>query len=166
MTFRSRLPVSVIDPSIAVECSSRSTAFNDAKVRPTAFDESPPKGDKAPPAPEPSPAYMMVPGPSSYHTQPVHDGQTPIVYRYVHPETGEQIASLLPPNHPEMMCLQSGHVPHTSYGILGMWLLGILNSFIDKLCIRYTCCGILVPSWRWRVSLGSTRQVHPLRRCY
>ncbi|KAF9007744.1 hypothetical protein BDZ89DRAFT_965518 [Hymenopellis radicata] len=93
----------------------------------------------------------MVPGPSSYHTQPVVDGQTPIVYRYVHPETGEQIASLLPPSHPEMMCLQSGHVPHTSYGVLGIlaavfWFpLGVGLCLLDR-HVKCTRCGAAIDS--------------------
>ena len=44
----------------------------------------------------------------------------PTVYNYVHPVTKQHIASLLPPNHPEMICLQQGaHVPQTRYGLLG-----------------------------------------------
>jgi hypothetical protein len=43
----------------------------------------------------------------------------PTLYNYVHPITQEHIASLLPPNHPEMICLQQGHVPQTRYGLLG-----------------------------------------------
>ncbi|PPQ82893.1 hypothetical protein CVT25_009680 [Psilocybe cyanescens] len=58
------------------------------------------------------------PGPS-YTTQPQNTPQ-PTVYNYVNPATGEQIVSLLPPGHPEMICLQAGsHVPHTQYGLLG-----------------------------------------------
>ena len=49
------------------------------------------------------------------------------VYNYVNPRTGEQIVSLLPPDHPQMVCLQQGgHVPSTRFGILGM-LLGPLH---------------------------------------
>lgn len=88
-------------------CSQDSAAFNDVKVIPQ-------------PEIQPAPAYTM-PGPSNYLIQPVNNGQTPIVYRYINHSTGEQVASLLPPTHPEMICLQSGHVPHTNYGILGTW---------------------------------------------
>ena len=43
-----------------------------------------------------------------------------MVYNYINAATGERIVSLLPPNHPEMICLQSGmHVPHTRFGLLG-----------------------------------------------
>jgi hypothetical protein len=45
----------------------------------------------------------------------------PVVYHYTNPVTCEYVASLLPPNHPEMVCLQAGkHVPQTRYGILGV----------------------------------------------
>lgn len=45
-----------------------------------------------------------------------------MVYHYTNPVTSEQVVSLLPPNHPEMICLQSGeHVQQTKYGLLGMF---------------------------------------------
>lgn len=38
----------------------------------------------------------------------------------MNPATGERVASLLPPDHPEMVCLQAGgHVAQTRYGLLG-----------------------------------------------
>lgn len=44
----------------------------------------------------------------------------PRVYHYQNPATGEHLASLLPPDHPEMLCLQQGgHVPQSKFGILG-----------------------------------------------
>jgi hypothetical protein len=44
----------------------------------------------------------------------------PTVYYYQDPRTGQRVASLLPPDHPQMVCLQSGsHVPETRYGCLG-----------------------------------------------
>jgi hypothetical protein len=54
----------------------------------------------------------------------VHTRTTPVmqptVYHYQNPLTGEHIASLLPPDHPEMICLQQGgHVNETKFGILG-----------------------------------------------
>lgn len=43
-----------------------------------------------------------------------------MVYHYVNPLTQEHVASLLPPDHPAMICLQSGeHVKHTKFGVLG-----------------------------------------------
>lgn len=47
-------------------------------------------------------------------------GQVPMMHHYVHPITGEQIVSPLPPTHPEMICLQEGtHVRRTKFGLLG-----------------------------------------------
>ena len=56
---------------------------------------------------------------TSRSTQPTFTPQ-PTIYYYTNPGTGERITSLLPPSHPEMVCLQAGeHVPKTRYGILG-----------------------------------------------
>jgi hypothetical protein len=42
------------------------------------------------------------------------------VYHYVNPNNGNHITSLLPPDHPEMVCLQQGsHVEETKFGFLG-----------------------------------------------
>ncbi|KAF7792353.1 hypothetical protein EIP86_003389 [Pleurotus ostreatoroseus] len=41
------------------------------------------------------------------------------VYNYVNPVTHEVVASLLPPDHPQMVCLQQGHDPQGRFGILG-----------------------------------------------
>ncbi|PPQ80993.1 hypothetical protein CVT26_003613, partial [Gymnopilus dilepis] len=85
-----------------------------------------------------------VAGPS-YVAQPA-----PTIYNYVNPVTGEQVASLLPPNHPEMICLQEGrHVPHTQYGLLGIlaaifWFpLGIGLCLLDKRT-RCSRCGQVI----------------------
>jgi hypothetical protein len=54
--------------------------------------------------------------------QPVYGATSsePTVYYYEDPRTGQRVASLLPPDHPQMVCLQSGeHVPETRYGCLG-----------------------------------------------
>ena len=62
----------------------------------------------------------MTAGPS-YTPHPLTG--SPTVYNYVNPRTGERVVSLLPPDHPEMVCLQGGeHIPHTDFGILGEWL--------------------------------------------
>ncbi|KAF4620860.1 hypothetical protein D9613_000184 [Agrocybe pediades] len=75
---------------------------------------------------------------------------TPQVYNYINPRTGEQVVSLLPPNHPEMICLQAGeHVPHTQYGLLGIlaaifWFpLGVGLCLLDKR-VRCTRCGQVI----------------------
>jgi hypothetical protein len=60
----------------------------------------------------PTPTHHMVP------TGPMMPA-TP-VYNYVNPNTGDHVASLLPPNHPAMVCLQEGrHINQAHYGILG-----------------------------------------------
>ncbi|KAF8608881.1 hypothetical protein BDV93DRAFT_486258 [Ceratobasidium sp. AG-I] len=75
-------------------------------------------------------------------------GTTP-VYRYHNPTTGEIVTSLLPPDHPEMLCLQQGHVVRTRYGILGVlaavfWFpLGVGLCLLDR---RTQCsrCGLTI----------------------
>ena len=64
----------------------------------------------------------------------------PTVYYYQDPRTGQRVASLLPPDHPQMVCLQTGtHVPDTRYGCLGA-------SFFMRncLCQMLMLCGACV----------------------
>lgn len=57
---------------------------------------------------------------ATLHVAPVPVMPQPRVYHYQNTATGEHLASLLPPDHPDMLCLQQGgHVPHTKFGILG-----------------------------------------------
>ncbi|KAG2366263.1 hypothetical protein BDR07DRAFT_1606985 [Suillus spraguei] len=76
--------------------------------------------------------------------------QQPTIYHYHNPLTGEQVASLLPPDHPEMICLQEGrHINETNFGILGIlaaivWFpLGIGLCLLDR---RVKCkrCGMVI----------------------
>jgi len=76
--------------------------------------------------------------------------QNPVVYHYNNPITGEHVASLLPPTHPEMICLQAGeHIPHTNFGLLGIlaavfWFpLGVGLCLLDR---RVKCgrCGRVI----------------------
>ncbi|OCH92301.1 hypothetical protein OBBRIDRAFT_727028, partial [Obba rivulosa] len=60
------------------------------------------------------------------------------VYVYVNPKTGEQVTSLLPPTHPEMICQQDGQpLEYTKYGRKGIisavcfFPIGIWCYFID-----------------------------------
>jgi hypothetical protein len=63
--------------------------------------------------------YSYISSEPSRTTQPLST-PSPMVYNYINPASGERVVSLLPPNHPEMICLQSGsHVPHTRFGLLG-----------------------------------------------
>jgi hypothetical protein len=60
------------------------------------------------------------------------------VYHYVHPVTQQRITSLLPPDHPEMVCLQQGHERHSSFGLVGIlaaifWFpLGMACMLVDR----------------------------------
>ncbi|KAG8680000.1 hypothetical protein FRC09_018567 [Ceratobasidium sp. 395] len=116
----------------------------------------------ASPPPQSDPAFKSKdapynPQPPAQQPQPVaHNGMliapamgTTPVYRYHNPTTGEVVTSLLPPDHPEMICLQQGHVVQTRYGILGIlaavfWFpLGIGLCLLDR---RTKCdrCGLLI----------------------
>ena len=56
------------------------------------------------------------------------------VYHYQDPRTGQTIASLLPPDHPQMVCLQAGqHVPESRYGFIGAFFFchAFENKFLD-----------------------------------
>ncbi len=67
----------------------------------------------------------MIAGPS-YVPQLWID--SPEVYHYVNPKTGEHVTSLLTPDHPEMTCLQEGeHVTETQFGFLGRCHRGYLG---------------------------------------
>jgi len=72
------------------------------------------------------------------------------VYHYNNPLTGDHLASLLPPDHPEMICLQrGGHDTQTKFGLIGIlaaifWFpLGVGLCLLDRkvVCRR---CGMLV----------------------
>ncbi|KZV69374.1 hypothetical protein PENSPDRAFT_753445 [Peniophora sp. CONT] len=74
-------------------------------------------------------------------------GQGPMVYHYQHPVTGDQIVSLLPPDHPQMVCLQRGHHDvETRFGFLGVlaaifWFpLGVGLCLLDRRA-RCRSCG-------------------------
>jgi len=84
----------------------------------------------------------------SYAPQPPLQIPSPTVFHYTNPLTRERVASLLPPDHPEMICLQAGeHVPQTNYSLLGVlvavfWFpLGIGLCLLDRR-VRCTRCGL------------------------
>jgi len=83
------------------------------------------------------------------------------VYHYVNPANGNHITSLLPPDHPEMVCLQQGsHIEETKFGLLGIiaaivWFpLGIGLCMLDR---TVTCkrCGAVVKA-RPGIRLGGS----------
>ncbi|KAI0747352.1 hypothetical protein BC629DRAFT_1560453 [Irpex lacteus] len=71
------------------------------------------------------------------------------VYNYRNPLTGEVVASLLPPDHPQMVCLQQGHIARSRFGVLGVlaaifWFpLGVGLCLLDR---RVYCsrCGQII----------------------
>lgn len=77
------------------------------------------------------------------------------VYNYVNPATGQVISSTLPPGHPEMVCLQHGHLPHMHYGILGniCEVSSFGMKFIERCPHRCACCSMLFPAWYRVVSV-------------
>ena len=83
---------------------------------------SPAKVQPAPAQPmSQKPGYPYDGGYHQFQSQTMDmNAQPPVpVYRYQHPITGHIITSCLPPDHPEMICLQQGHVTETRYGLLG-----------------------------------------------
>jgi len=95
-----------------------------------------PKDSKS--QPQPGQTVSGGPGPSMSPT---------MVYHYTNPITSEHIVSLLPPDHPEMVCLQAGeHVPESKFGILGIiaavvWFpLGIGLCLLDRK-VKCSRCG-------------------------
>ncbi|KAJ4483811.1 hypothetical protein J3R30DRAFT_3285126 [Lentinula aciculospora] len=77
-------------------------------------------------------------------------GPSPTLYHYRNPVTQEAVVSLLPPDHPEMVCLQAGeHDTETKFGILGIlaaifWFpLGVGLCILDR---RVKCrrCGQVI----------------------
>jgi hypothetical protein len=63
------------------------------------------------------------------------------VYHYTNPNTRQHVTSLLPPDHPEMICLQAGvHVPETKFGILGA--LSLSCPALGR-CVEHSVTGIL-----------------------
>jgi len=105
----------------------------------------------------------MAAGPS-YVSQPM--AISPLVYNYANPRTGEHVVSLLPPHHPEMICLQAGeHIPHTRYSILGAWFTSLLSSccwnYHPSLCRDFRC-HLLVSPWHWFLFIGQAYQMRSL----
>jgi len=97
------------------------------------------KHDAAPP-----PLPTLQAGPSY---GPLHGT---MVHHYVNPHTGEHVTSVLPPDHPEMRCLQEGrHIKRTRFGLLGVlaaiiWFpLGVGLCLLDRR-VRCERCGYIL----------------------
>lgn len=93
----------------------------------------------------------IPPNPVSPSPGPATPFAQPQMHYYENPMTGHVLASPLPPDHPEMQCLQAGgHVAGaTRWGILGVlaavfWFpLGIGLCLLDR---RVVCrrCGVIL----------------------
>jgi len=88
------------------------------------------------------PAEPQMPGPSMYPNM--------TFYQYHHPLSGEVISSPLPPDHPEMICLQEGmHIAETHFSFLGVlaaifWFpLGVGLCLLDRR-VRCRRCGMMI----------------------
>lgn len=118
-----------------------------------------PKPDENRDNKHPPQLHSMIPGPSSYSIHPgTTTGPSPVLYHYRNPLTQDTVVSLLPPDHPEMICLQSGeHITQTKFGILGkLHLYPQVNQELNTApLVRHPCCGFLVSSWRRSLPLGS-----------
>ncbi|TBU56851.1 hypothetical protein BD310DRAFT_1040242 [Dichomitus squalens] len=108
--------------------------------------QAPAKDVKVPSPPNPGAGYPVAGAP------PPQSAAQPatVVYNYVNPLTGERIVSLLPPDHPQMICLQQGgHVTTSKFGFLGilaaiLWFpLGVGLCLLDRkvYCRR---CGVIL----------------------
>ncbi|KAI0745844.1 hypothetical protein C8Q76DRAFT_43102 [Earliella scabrosa] len=103
------------------------------------------KGQDVKVPPPPSPGMFAGPPPPPSAQVPAT-----VVYNYVNPISGERIVSLLPPDHPQMVCLQQGgHVSTSKFGILGvlaaiLWFpLGVGLCLLDRKVYCKRCGAIL-----------------------
>ncbi|KAK7005760.1 hypothetical protein R3P38DRAFT_3039467 [Favolaschia claudopus] len=120
--------------------------YDEARTVPSL--QPPIKDVKAPLSPQShAPVPVMNAGPSYVPYTGSSSSTNPVVYHYDNPLTGEHVASLLPPNHPEMICLQAGeHVASTHYGLLGIlaavfWFpLGVGLCLLDRR-VKCSRCG-------------------------
>ncbi|TFY65729.1 hypothetical protein EVG20_g5348 [Dentipellis fragilis] len=149
----------------------RGKITNDAADSPSLIPESPPSyestvdaGPSSTAMPSMSPMPTLGGKGSPYHalsmssqpvamygaTAPSAGVGSPMVYHYQNPITGDHVASLLPPDHPEMICLQEGaHVRQSRFGLLGViaavvWFpLGVGLCLLDR---RVQCkrCGKVI----------------------
>ncbi|KIK69065.1 hypothetical protein GYMLUDRAFT_214027 [Collybiopsis luxurians FD-317 M1] len=75
--------------------------------------DAPKVSSPQPPSMVPGPSYAIHPGTTT--------GSSPALYHYRNPLTQETVVSLLPPDHPEMICLQAGeHITESHFGLLGI----------------------------------------------
>lgn len=116
----------------------------------------------------PTPNANIVAGPS-IPTPGIPTMPQTRVYHYINPTNGNHITSLLPPEHPEMVCLQRGsHVEETKYGFLGEFcfpLHFLCPALMQVSSVRSRRGHCLVPVGDWVVSLGPDRYVQTMWCC-
>ncbi|KAI0316508.1 hypothetical protein OF83DRAFT_1126379 [Amylostereum chailletii] len=123
------------------ESAMEGTSVHPAAAAATSPDQNTMGKDAKMPPPMPPPPHS----PALYGA--TMSTTTPVIYHYQHPVTGDHVASLLPPDHPQMVCLQRGyHDTETRYGLLGvlaavLWFpLGIGLCLLDRK-VRCRSCG-------------------------
>ncbi|KAM5530757.1 hypothetical protein V8D89_015564 [Ganoderma adspersum] len=109
--------------------------------------QAPAKDVKVPSLPSPGAGY---PAPGSPPPHAAGGLPATVVFNYVNPRTGERVVSLLPPDHPQMVCLQQGgHVTTSKFGLLGIlaaivWFpLGIGLCLLDRKIHCQRCGAVL-----------------------
>ena len=140
-------PASDSPPAYEDAAQSSAGALN-APAHPAGSAPVPSPDAKPFPYPDPIQVYTGLIGPPT--VQQPRFMPPPTIHHYINPRTGERVASLLPPNHPEMVCLQAGmHEPQTKFGIFGILAAIVWFPFGIGLCIldrqvRCERCGALL----------------------
>jgi len=114
-------------------------------MKDTPADQPPPYDLPAEGSSHNGPSYKAAPVAPKGPAMPSTSG-----YHYTNPVNQDHIISMLPPDHPQMICLQQGsHVRETKFGILGIiaavvWFpLGIALCLIDRR-VRCKRCGMIL----------------------
>ncbi|KAG8813600.1 hypothetical protein FRC19_002325 [Serendipita sp. 401] len=95
-----------------------------------------------------SQSQPQVQAPPAFEEQQV--AQTTPTYIWRHPITNETYDTGLPHDHPDVHCLESGHIPRTRYGLVGIlstifWFpLGLLVMMHDRSVECERCSRVLV----------------------
>lgn len=77
------------------------------------------------------------------------------VYHYVNPNNGDHVTSLLPPNHPEMVCLQEGsHVEETKFGLFGEFLSFSVLAVEGMRSHKFYWAGVLAAIFWFPLGIG------------
>jgi hypothetical protein len=98
---------------------------------------------------------MLANGPSvMYGATATASEPQATVYYYQDPRTGQRVASLLPPDHPQMVCLQAGeHIPETRYGFLGALCFLFACVWGSRLCC-FVLLGVIAAIVWFPIGIG------------